>query len=88
MFTQLNLWLGVAAGAVAALGVAWLYNTVIDNPSVKREAIAIAEAQAKARTEAAIGEVSDVAQRARAMRRYCIDSGLRYDFTTGKCREN
>lgn len=86
MLGQLSLWLGAGAGVAAALALAWTYNVLVDNPSVVRETTKVVEAQAVARTQAAIGEVSDVAQRARAMRRYCIDSGMQYDFTTGKCR--
>lgn len=86
MFSQLNLWLGAGAGALVAFGLGWGYNTLIDNPSVVRETTAKVEAAAQARTLAAINEVNDDAERARAMRRYCRDSGRLYDFSTGKCR--
>jgi hypothetical protein len=81
----LTTWLGVGAGVVVALVLGWGYNVLIDNPSVVRETTAIVEAAARERTFQAIGEVTDAAQRARAMRRYCLDSGRLYDFKTGEC---
>lgn len=87
MFGTFNMWLGAAAGA-ALVGVVGLgYNAFIDNPSVVRETTAKVEAEAVARTLAAINEVNDNAERARAMRRYCLDGGKLYNFETGECRE-
>ena len=86
MFPQLKLWLGVAAGVSGAVVLGLAYNTFIDNPSIVRETTVKVEAQARENTLRAIGEVTDEAQRARAMRRYCIDNGRVYDFQTGKCR--
>lgn len=86
MFT-LPMGIGMVAGAVL-LGVLGAgYNKFVDNPSVVRETTAKVEAAAQARTIAAINEVTDVAQRARAMRRLCRDTGKLYDFETGKCRD-
>lgn len=82
----LNMYIGAAAGAALVGVLALGYNHFIDNPSVVRETTAAVEAAAQARTLAAIGEVTDVAQKARAMRRYCRDNGQLYDFTTGECR--
>ena len=87
MFGGLNTYIGAAAGAALVWGLAWGYNTFVDNPSVVRETTAKVEAEAVARTIAAINEVNDEAERARAMRRFCRDSGKLYDFETGKCRE-
>lgn len=81
MFSSINLWLGAVAGAALIGSLAWVYNSVIDNPSVEREALN----RARLQTLNAINEVSDVAQRARAMRRFCRDSGKLYDFGSGKC---
>lgn len=86
MFSSINTLFGVAVGATLLLGVAWLYNSYIDNPSIVRETTVRVESEARGRTLAAINEVTDAAQRARAMRRYCRDSGRLYDFQTGKCR--
>lgn len=86
MFTQLNLWGGAIMGAIVMFGFAWSYNTFVDNPSVVRETRLKVESEARERTLAAINEVNDNAERARAMRRYCRDSGRLYDFSTGQCR--
>jgi len=64
-----------------------LYNVVFDNPAIKRETRAIVEAEAERRTIDAIKTVSDAAERARAMRRYCGQRGLMYDFATNQCRD-
>lgn len=87
MFGSLNLYAGAAVGVALAAVVGWGYNTLIDNPSVVRETTARVEAEAVARTLAAINEVNDNAEKARAMRRFCRDSGKLYNFETGKCRE-
>ncbi len=87
MFGTFNMWLGAAAGAALAGVVGLGYNTFIDNPSIIRETTVKVEAEAVARTLAAINEVNDNAEKARAMRRFCRDSGKLYDFETGKCRE-
>ena len=87
MFGGLNTYLGAAAGVALAAALGWGYNTLIDNPSVVRETTVKVEAEARARTYAAINEVNDEAERARAMRRFCRDSGKLYNFETGECRE-
>jgi hypothetical protein len=87
MFGSLNLYAGAAAGVALAAVVGWGYNTLIDNPSVVRETTVKVEAEARERTYAAINEVNNEAERARAMRRFCRDSGKLYDFETNKCRE-
>lgn len=86
MFGQLNLYIGVALGAALIGGSAWAYNAFVDNPSIVRETTVKVEAQARERTLTAINEVTDEAQRARAMRRYCRDVGKLYNFATGQCR--
>lgn len=86
MFGQLNLWLGAGAGAALMLVTAWGYDKLVDDPLVVRETTAQVEAKARELTLNAINEVTDEAQRARAMRRYCLDSGRMYSFSTGKCR--
>lgn len=75
----------MAAGASAAIFLALSYNALVDNPSVVRETTAKVEAAARERTLSAINEVTDAAQKARAMRRFCRDSGKLYDFSTGRC---
>lgn len=86
MFSQINMWLGAGAGAVLALGLSWGYNIFIDNPSIVRETTQRVEAESRLKTLTAINEVSDEAQRARAKRRFCIDSGGVFSFSTGECR--
>lgn len=86
MFGSLNLWLGAASGAALMVVAATGYNVLVDNPSIVRETTAKVEAAAIARTLAAINEVTDEAERARAMRRFCRDSGKLYNFATGQCR--
>lgn len=84
MFSSVNTIIGAVVGAALIGAVGWVYNSVIDNPSVEREALS----KARLQTLNAINEVSDVAQRARAMRRFCRDSGKLYDFGTGKCSQD
>ena len=79
------MYIGAAAGAAAAFLVGLGYNVLFDNPSVVRETTAKVEAAARERTLSAINEVTDAAQKARAMRRFCRDSGKLYDFSTGRC---
>jgi len=87
MFASVNMWIGAAAGAALVAAGAWLYDTAVDDPSVVRETTIKVEAEARERTYAAINEVNDEAERARAMRRFCRESGKLYDFETGKCSE-
>lgn len=86
MLTQINLWIGALAGAalIGVLGV--VYNAFIENPSIIRETTIAVEEKARRQTIQAIMEVTDEAQRARAMRRYCLDGGKLYDFATRQCR--
>jgi hypothetical protein len=86
MFGSLYMYAGAAVGAVLAGVLAFGYNEIFDNPSVVRETTTKVEAQARERTLSAINEVTDEAQRGRAMRRFCLDSGKLYNFETGKCR--
>jgi hypothetical protein len=87
MFASVNTWIGAVAGAALIFAAAWVYNVAIDNPSVVRETTVKVEAEARERTYAAINEVNNEAERARAMRRFCRESGKLYDFETGKCSE-
>lgn len=77
----IKLVIGCAVGAAFGLG----YAVLVREPAVRAETRTIVEAEAEARTKEALNAVSDAAERARAMRRYCADRGLLYDFTTGKC---
>lgn len=82
---QINIWLGAAAGAVIMGFVAYGYNIIIDNPAIIHDTTVKVEAEARQRTFEAINEVTDEAERARAMLRYCRDIGRVYDFETGSC---
>jgi hypothetical protein len=86
MFSSINTIVGAVLGAALIGVVAWLYNGLIDNPSIVRETTVQVEAKARERTLQAINEVTDAAQKARAMRRFCRDDNWLYDFATGKCR--
>lgn len=86
ILSYLNIGIGAAAGAVLSVLAANAYFQWKVIPEVKQETRLIAEAEARKRTEAAINEVQDVAERARAMRRYCRDNGMQYNFVTGECR--
>lgn len=84
---NISMIVGAVAGAALIGAVGYGYNEFFDNPAVVRETTVKVEAAAQARTLAAINEVTDVAQRARAMRRLCRDTDRLYDFSTGKCRD-
>lgn len=86
MFGSINMWLGAGAGAALALVLGYAYNGLIDNPAVEREARAAALAQAQINTYKAISEVRNEADKARALLRYCRDTGRVYDFSAGECR--
>lgn len=75
----------MCAGAFIGAAVAMSYSVLFREPAIKAEVRTIVEAEAEARTKEALNAVSDTAERARAMRSYCADRGLLYDFATGKC---
>lgn len=77
----------VLVGAALMFVAAAAYNMIFDNPAIRRETRALVEAEAERRTIDAIKTVSDAAERARAMRRYCGERGLLYDFAANKCRD-
>ena len=85
-FSKLTAAVGAAAGGliVGAAVIAWTHAVTI--PAAKQEARAVAEAEADRRTLDAIKAVSDSAERARAMRRYCAGRSLVYVFETDRCR--
>jgi hypothetical protein len=87
IISYLNIGIGAVAGGVLAFGLLSAYNGLIENPGIRAETRQIVEAEAQQRTYDAINQVNDTAERARAMRRFCADRGLLYNFTTGKCRE-
>lgn len=82
--------ISLAAGAVAGglvLGAAvYAWTQIVTIPAAKQETRAVVEAEAERRTLDAIKAVSDAAERARAMRRYCAGRGLVYVFETDRCR--
>lgn len=85
MFGNVNMWIGAAAGAALVAIVGWGYNALIENPMIEAAAVKRANLEAENKTLKAINEVTDNAQKARAMRRYCTDNGRLYSFRTGKC---
>lgn len=87
LISYLNLGAGGIAGAVLAFGLLAAYNSAVENPRIRAETRAIVNAENARLTQAAINEVSNDAEKARAMRRFCLDSGMQYDFAAIKCRQ-
>lgn len=83
----ISLAVGAITGGLTVFGLGTVYNKLIDNPHVRNLAIAEAEAAAAKRTVEAINKVQDDADKARAMRAYCVSAGKLYDFGTNQCRE-
>lgn len=83
----LQIGAGSLLGAIVVFGAMSLYDAIIDDPAVQANTRRIVEAEADQRTTEAIHAVTDLAERARAMRRYCAERGLLYDFGTQKCRK-
>lgn len=83
--------LKIAAGALVGGALMFVaasaYTTFVVAPAIEKTTRAIVEAEAERRTLDAIKSVSDAAERARAMRRYCAGRGLLYDFAANQCRE-
>lgn len=84
-FGKLSTALGAAAGGIVASLVVFAWMHAFTIPTVKTETRAVAEAEAERRTLDAINVVSDAAERARAMRRYCAGRGLVYVFEANQC---
>ncbi len=85
-FSTLSAGIGAAVGGlgVGVAVIAWTHAVTI--PAAKQETRAVVEAEAERRTLDAINVVSDAAERARAMRRYCAARGLQYGFEANQCR--
>lgn len=83
---NLSTALGAAAGGVVAGLVVFAWMHAVTIPAAKNEARAVEAAEAERRTLDAINVVSDAAERARAMRRYCGARGLQYSFEANQCR--
>lgn len=86
-FSRLWAILGATAGASFAGLAVFAWTQVVTIPSVKNEVRTVVEAEAERRTVDAIKSVSDAAERARSMRRYCASSGLQYNFEANRCRQ-
>lgn len=84
MLSSLGIKIGVVI--VAALALVYGVNRLYQNGY--NAGAAVERVAGAKRTEDAINEVKDQAERARAMRRYCRDSGMQYDFAAVKCRQN
>ncbi|WP_127523559.1 hypothetical protein [Mesorhizobium sp. Z1-4] len=87
MISWLNMGIGGALGMLVMFGGFSAWDAIIDDPAIRKETRSIVEAEAEERTKEALNEVSDAAERARAMRRYCAERGELYDFETNQCRE-
>lgn len=77
---------GAVVGGLAVLGLTLAWTNLVTVPAAKEEIRAVVEAEAEQRTIHAIKSVTDAAERARAMRRYCSLRGLHYDFQAAQCR--
>lgn len=84
---NLSLYLGALAGAAATFALGAGYIKLVHDPALVQITTVRVQAEARANTLRAIEEVNDAAEKARAMRRYCIDSGMQFDFGSGKCRD-
>lgn len=84
---NLNSIIGAIAGAAAMFTVLWVYNVVIDNPTVRGLERATVTAEGIRKTTEAINELSSSADKARAMRSYCKSVGRVYNFATNNCDE-
>ena len=76
----------IMGAVVAALVVAALAMNAKENATIKSETRAIVEAEGIKKTTETINAISDKAEKARAMRRYCPTVGLRLDLASGKCK--
>lgn len=83
---NLSTALGAAAGGIVAGLAVLAWTNLVTIPAAKQETRAVVEAEAERRTLDAINVVSDAAERARAMRRYCVSRGLQYRAETNQCR--
>lgn len=82
---KIGIAIGAIAGGLAMLGISLAWTQLVTVPAAKQEMRSVVEAEAEKRTFYAIRSVTDAAERARAMRRYCTLRSLRYDFETNKC---
>jgi len=82
-----NSVIGAVAGAAAMFTVLYLYNVVIDNPTVRGLERAVVTAEGIRKTTEAINELSSNADKARAMRSYCKSVGRVYNFGANSCNE-
>lgn len=87
LFDYAKMTAAALAGAAVMFGAATIYNVAFDNPAIRRETRALVEVEAERRTFDAIKTVSDDAEKARALRRYCGSVGLHYDFAANQCRD-
>lgn len=78
---------GGVVGAAVCFGALSLYDATVAYPRIRAETTTIVEAKARQQTEAAINEVNDTAERARAMRKHCSDIGMLYNSASGVCRQ-
>ncbi|WP_420578772.1 molecular chaperone [Oceaniradius stylonematis] len=74
-------WIGAAFAAALVAGWAVLSH----GPAEKAAGAAQALIKADAATKDAANELSDQADQARVMRRYCRGTGRLYDFANGEC---
>ena len=77
--------LQMLGGAGIMFAAMFLYDVVIDDPSVRREARLEAFAEAERNTQNALDGIEDRATQARAKFALCNASGGVFDFSTLKC---
>lgn len=83
VFLSPKAWLGFGLGLLVAGGWAVLFH----GPAQHRAGAAETAARLDAATNAAIGDLSNEADRARFVRRQCRELGRVYDLVTGRCVE-
>lgn len=87
MFGSLNMYLGAAAGAALMFGLALSYDTLIDDPAVRRQERTLYEAEVRERAMALIeqrnkdnAEITDLDAAG-----LCIELGGKWVSDEGRC---
>ena len=78
---------GLAIGGIIVAALLIVYNAAIENPSVRRDERLLVQAEYEKFTTEAINEIASNADKARAMRAYCLSLGKLYDFAKAECRD-
>lgn len=85
---KLGAGIGFIVGMMVAGAVLSAYNRFIENPRIRHETEVRVSAEMTANFFNAMGDLTDAAEKARASRRFCLDSGRVFDIATGDCRQD